>query len=140
MIFRLVLVIIIPVVHLSGSRSAQINPERSSNWGRGSGNRNRVFLPALIFPSCCSILSIFFCRSPRVLVWLVRYLPCTRLSILGRNPSWSELHFATVREKWPTKTHLRWKRKETGQHFRVGVPDPSPPNLTPPIGGWKARR
>jgi hypothetical protein len=41
--------------------------------------------------------------------------------------------------KWPIKTQPRWKRKETGEHFRVGMADPPPPNLTPPIGGWKAR-
>jgi NAD-dependent dihydropyrimidine dehydrogenase PreA subunit len=45
-----------------------------------------------------------------------------------------------IKVKWPIKTNLRWKRKETGEHFRVGMANPPPPNLTPPIGGWKARR
>jgi NAD-dependent dihydropyrimidine dehydrogenase PreA subunit len=44
-----------------------------------------------------------------------------------------------IKVKWPIKTDLRWKRKETGEHFRVGMADPPPPNLTPPVGGWKAR-
>ena len=44
-----------------------------------------------------------------------------------------------IKVKWPIKTQLRWKRKETGEHCRVGMADPPPPHLTPPIGGWKAR-
>lgn len=39
--------------------------------------------------------------------------------------------------KWPIKTDLRWKRKETGEHYRVGMANPPPPNLTPPVGGWE---
>jgi ferredoxin len=38
--------------------------------------------------------------------------------------------------RWPIKTNLRWKRKETGEHVRVGIANPPAPNLTPPIGGW----
>lgn len=43
-----------------------------------------------------------------------------------------------IKMKWPklTEAHLRWKRKETGEHFRVGMPNPPPPNPTPPVGGW----
>ena len=29
-----------------------------------------------------------------------------------------------------------WKRKDTGEFFRVGMPDPPPPNERPPVGGW----
>jgi NAD-dependent dihydropyrimidine dehydrogenase PreA subunit len=38
--------------------------------------------------------------------------------------------------KLPIMHEHRWKRKETGEHYRVGMPNPPPPNLTPPIGGW----
>lgn len=38
--------------------------------------------------------------------------------------------------KWPIKWRLRWKRKETGEHFCVGMPNPLSPNTTPPVGGW----
>ncbi|MEM1556555.1 MAG: hypothetical protein QXR84_04895 [Candidatus Bathyarchaeia archaeon] len=39
--------------------------------------------------------------------------------------------------KWPISSELvRWKRKETGEHFRVEMPNPPPPNLRPPVSGW----
>jgi NAD-dependent dihydropyrimidine dehydrogenase PreA subunit len=41
-----------------------------------------------------------------------------------------------IKVKWPIKTNLRWKRKDTGEHYRVGMANPPPPNLTPPVGGW----
>jgi NAD-dependent dihydropyrimidine dehydrogenase PreA subunit len=41
-----------------------------------------------------------------------------------------------VRVVWPLMSQLRWKRKETGVPYRVGMPDPPPPNTTPPSGGW----
>ena len=31
----------------------------------------------------------------------------------------------------------RWKRKATGEHFRLSMPNPPPPNTTPPVSGWK---
>jgi len=31
--------------------------------------------------------------------------------------------------------NVRWKRKETGEHFQVGMPNPPAPNLRPPAGG-----
>jgi hypothetical protein len=34
---------------------------------------------------------------------------------------------------------VRWKRKATGEHFRVGMKNPPPPNNMPPVGGWKPR-
>ena len=30
----------------------------------------------------------------------------------------------------------RWKRKATGEHFRLGMKGLPAPNMTPPIGGW----
>jgi MinD superfamily P-loop ATPase len=38
--------------------------------------------------------------------------------------------------KWPIQSELRWKRKETGELFRVGMANPPAPNTTPPVGGW----
>ena len=34
---------------------------------------------------------------------------------------------------------VRWKRKSTGEHFRLGMPKPPPPNTQPPVSGWKAK-
>ena len=42
--------------------------------------------------------------------------------------------------KWPLQSILRWKRKETGEHFRVGMANPPEPSMLPPIGGWNALR
>ena len=39
----------------------------------------------------------------------------------------------------PLNQRVRWKRKETGEHFRIGMPDPPPPNIRPPAGGWNAK-
>jgi NAD-dependent dihydropyrimidine dehydrogenase PreA subunit len=46
-----------------------------------------------------------------------------------------------INMKWPMKTkiQLRWKRKETGEHFRLGMLNPPPPNTRPPVGGWDAK-
>ena len=39
----------------------------------------------------------------------------------------------------PAKQRLStvWKRKETGEEFRVGMKNPPPPNMTPPSGRSK---
>jgi hypothetical protein len=34
---------------------------------------------------------------------------------------------------------VRWKRKATGEHYRVGMKNPPPPNNRPPVGGWKPK-
>ena len=39
----------------------------------------------------------------------------------------------------PLNQRVRWKRKETGEHLRLGMPDPPPPNDRPPVGGWDAK-
>lgn len=41
-----------------------------------------------------------------------------------------------IRLEHPLMQKVRWKRKETGEHFRIGMPDPPPPNKRPPVGGW----
>jgi len=37
---------------------------------------------------------------------------------------------------WPIEEDLRWKRKGSGELFRVGMTNPPAPNMTPPVGGW----
>lgn len=41
--------------------------------------------------------------------------------------------------KWPLKFTIRWKRKKTGEHYRVGMPNPPQANPTPPVGGWNIK-
>lgn len=36
----------------------------------------------------------------------------------------------------PLSQRAAWKRKETGEFFRVGMKDPPPPYTRPPVGGW----
>ena len=40
----------------------------------------------------------------------------------------------------PLNQRIGWKRKETGEYFRVGMKNPPPPNRRPPVGGWGSRR
>ena len=35
--------------------------------------------------------------------------------------------------KYPLINSPRWKDKVTGEHFRLGMPNPPPPNLRPPV-------
>jgi NAD-dependent dihydropyrimidine dehydrogenase PreA subunit len=35
--------------------------------------------------------------------------------------------------EWPMMQRIRWKRVNTGEHFRLGMPNPPPPNLKPPV-------
>lgn len=39
----------------------------------------------------------------------------------------------------PLMQKVRWKRKETGEHFRMGMPNPPLPNTRPPVGGWNPK-
>ena len=38
-----------------------------------------------------------------------------------------------IKLNWPLMQKMRWKRKETNEHFRFGMPNPPPPNLRPPV-------
>jgi Na+-translocating ferredoxin:NAD+ oxidoreductase RNF subunit RnfB len=51
-------------------------------------------------------------------------------------PLWEQ---GAIRMKHPLAQSVGWKRKETGEHFRIGMSNPPPPNLRPPVGGWRAR-
>jgi NAD-dependent dihydropyrimidine dehydrogenase PreA subunit len=41
-----------------------------------------------------------------------------------------------IKMNWPLMLKMRWKDKETGEHFRYGMPNPPPANRRPPVGGW----
>lgn len=45
-----------------------------------------------------------------------------------------------MRMEHPLNQRVGWKRKETGEYFRVGMKNPPPPNTRPPVGGWGSRR
>ncbi len=34
---------------------------------------------------------------------------------------------------WPLMQRVRWKRKETGEYFRIGMKNPPSPNTKPPV-------
>jgi NAD-dependent dihydropyrimidine dehydrogenase PreA subunit len=39
-----------------------------------------------------------------------------------------------IRVEFPLLQRVGWKRKETGEYFRIGMKDPPPPNTRPPVG------
>ncbi len=41
-----------------------------------------------------------------------------------------------IRMEQPLNQRVGWKRKATGEHFRIGMKNPPPPNNRPPVGGW----
>ena len=51
-------------------------------------------------------------------------------------PLWQE---GSIKLNHPLNQRVRWKRKDSGEHFRLGMPNPPPPNDKPPIGGWDAK-
>ena len=51
-------------------------------------------------------------------------------------PRWQQ---GAITLRHPMNQQTRWKRKATGEHFRIGMPDPPPPNNRPPVSGWDAR-
>lgn len=71
---------------------------------------------------------------PPIVVWPDECWPCGICVIncpLG-------LEAKAIKQNHPLSQRVRWKRKETGEHFRIGMPKPPPPNNTPPVGGWRA--
>ena len=48
-------------------------------------------------------------------------------------PLWLE---GAIKLNTPLIQRLRWKRKATGEYFRIGMADPPPPYDKPPVGGW----
>ena len=51
-------------------------------------------------------------------------------------PVWQK---GAIKLNHPLNQRVRWKRKDTGEHYRLGMPDPPPPNNKPPVGGWDAK-
>jgi hypothetical protein len=39
-----------------------------------------------------------------------------------------------IKMEHPLNQRMGWKRKETGEYFRVGMKNPPPPNTRPPVG------
>jgi formate dehydrogenase major subunit len=39
-----------------------------------------------------------------------------------------------IRMEHPLNQRIGWKRKETGEYFRIGMKNPPPPNTRPPVG------
>jgi len=54
-------------------------------------------------------------------------------------PIWEKGPIKPITLKHPMMQRVRWKRKTTGEHFRVGMKTPPPPNTRPPVGGWKPK-
>ena len=72
---------------------------------------------------------------PPIIVWPEECWPCglcVQFCPLG-------LEAKAITQNHPINQRVRWKRKATGVHFRLGMPDPPAPNMTPPVGGWKAQ-
>ena len=40
---------------------------------------------------------------------------------------------SAIEVNWPMMQSVRWKRKKTGAHYRIGMPEPPPPNLKPQV-------
>jgi NAD-dependent dihydropyrimidine dehydrogenase PreA subunit len=51
-------------------------------------------------------------------------------------PRWEK---GAIKLNHPLNQRVRWKRKATGEHFRIGMPNPPPPNNKPPVSGWNAK-
>jgi NAD-dependent dihydropyrimidine dehydrogenase PreA subunit len=45
-----------------------------------------------------------------------------------------------IKVHWPIRSALGWKRKDTGELYRVDMLNPPAPNMTPPVGGWTPLR
>ena len=51
-------------------------------------------------------------------------------------PLWRE---GAIKLNHPLNQRVRWKRKDTGEHFRIGMTNPPAPDNRPPVGGWDAK-
>ncbi len=69
---------------------------------------------------------------PPIVMWPDECFPC---GVCVQNcPLGLEAKAITLNQ--PLCQRARWKRKATGEHFRIGMKNPPPPNNTPPVGGW----
>ena len=51
-------------------------------------------------------------------------------------PVWQK---GAIKLNHPINQRARWKRKDTGEHYRIGMPNPPPPNNKPPVSGWDSK-
>ena len=51
-------------------------------------------------------------------------------------PLWEK---GAIEFRHPIMQQVRWKRKGTGEHFRVGMKNSPQPNTRPPVGGWRPK-
>ena len=77
-------------------------------------NRNKRKPPIILYPDEC-----WYCGD-----------------CVAHCPFWQK---GAIKLKHPLAQRVGWKRKETGEYFRIGMPNPPLPNLRPPVGGWHAR-
>ncbi len=71
---------------------------------------------------------------PPIIMWPEECWPCgvcVQFCPLG-------LEARAITQNHPVNQRVRWKRKATGEHFRLGMANPPAPNMRPPVGGWKA--
>jgi len=40
---------------------------------------------------------------------------------------------------WPLAKSVRWKRKDSGEHYRIGMANPPEPDSRPPVSGYKPK-
>jgi ferredoxin len=72
---------------------------------------------------------------PPIVMWPDECFPC---GICVQNcPLGLDAKAITLNQ--PLCQRARWKRKATGEHFRIGMKNPPPPNNLPPVGGWSPR-
>ena len=70
-------------------------------------NPNKTKPPIMLYPDEC-----WFCGS------CVEHCPVS----------------GAIKMNHPLNLRIGWKRKETGEYFRVGMSNPPPPNTRPPVG------
>lgn len=51
-------------------------------------------------------------------------------------PKWLK---GAIKLNHPMNQRVRWKRKATGKHLRIGMSNPPKPYNKPPVGGWIAK-
>ena len=67
--------------------------------------------PILVYPDECWLAGCCVAVCPNFLEGAIRLVP-------------------------PLNQEVSWKRKKTGETYRIGMFNPPVPNLKPPVGGW----
>jgi NAD-dependent dihydropyrimidine dehydrogenase PreA subunit len=118
-----------------------------------SASQNVNLLQNQIVPTACVV------HDPKICVGCNTCVPVCHQDVLVPNPTkgkppivvWPDecfqdglcvlncplgLEAKAIRLNTALCQRTRWKRKATGEHFRLGMKGVPPPNMTPPIGGW----